>query len=77
MAFPVNEKRVIPIYASGVVIIHKTISEVRRPNLASKEGVTIGTPKYLPIPEFESSNFWDQVVGGGITFSIYIGRSCM
>ena len=32
--FCINEKRVIPIYAIGVVIRHKAISEVRRPNVA-------------------------------------------
>ena len=72
-----NEKRVIPIYASRVVIRHKAISEVCRPNVESKEGVTIGTTKNLPIPEFESSYFGNQVGGGGNNFSICIGRSCM
>ena len=43
-----NEEQVIPIYASGVVIIHKAISEVLRPNMAPKEGVTIGTTKICP-----------------------------
>ena len=68
--FSGNEERAIPIYASVIVIRHKAISEVRRKNVAPKEVLTIGTTKNPPIPEIESSDFWNQVGGGDIIFSI-------